>query len=320
VALKPSELAPAVSETLVDLWLEAGLPAGVLNLVQGGPEIGAQLAQHPGVDGIFFTGSHAAGLSIRAANARQPQKVIALEMGGNSPLVVWDYDDVRTAVLIAIQSCFITSGQRCSAARRLIVPSDDEAFITLLSDVVSRIRVGRPSDEPEPYMGPMINSAHVERVLDAQERLIGLGATSLVKARQLELGPAFISPGLIDVTAARDVPDEEVFGPLLQVTRVDDFDTALTIANRTQYGLAAGLVSKEAKKYERFLGAVEAGIVNWNQQLTGASGLAPFGGIKASGNHRPSGFLAADYCSYSVASMENEEPALPEKLPPGLDL
>ena len=124
--------------------------------------------------------------------------------------------------------------------------------------------------------------------------------------RLAEEGSAFVSPGIIDMTDASTLPDEEHFGPMLQIIRANDFDTAIEFANATKFGLAAGLLSDDAEKWETFLALSRAGIVNWNRQTTGASGAAPFGGIGHSGNHRPSAYYAADYCAYPVASMEGE--------------
>ena len=141
-----------------------------------------------------------------------------------------------------------------------------------------------------------------------------------MELRALAAGTGLVSPGLLDVTAVADRPDEELFGPLLQVVRVPDFDAALREANATAYGLAAGLLSDDRALYERFRATVRAGIVNWNQPLTGASSSAPFGGVGLSGNHRPSAYFAADYCSHPVASIEVERLTVPASLPPGLDL
>jgi succinylglutamic semialdehyde dehydrogenase len=129
-----------------------------------------------------------------------------------------------------------------------------------------------------------------------------------------------LSPGIIDVSGIDGLVDEEYFGPLLQLIRYDDFDHAIAIANRTRYGLAAGLLSTRHAQFERFERRIRAGIVNWNRPLTGASSAAPFGGIGASGNHRPSAYYAADYCAWPQASLESEAITLPEKLSPGLNL
>jgi succinylglutamic semialdehyde dehydrogenase len=317
IIFKPSEKTPAVAEQTVEYWARAGLPPGVLNLLQGDASVGQHLCQHPGVKGIFFTGSRHVGESIRALTS--VDKICVLEMGGNSPLIVWDASDIDAAVFATIQSAFITSGQRCSAARRLIVPSNSFGE-TLLSRLVSstrRIRVGRHNETPEPYMGPLRLPSMVDHLLQEQERLISRGALPLLKCEPLPLGHSFVTPGILDVTPVNPREDEEIIGPFLQVIQVTDFDSALNEANNTKYGLAAGLFTEDARLYDRFKDVVRAGILNWNQQLTGASPWAPFGGIKHSGNFRPSGYLASDYCVYSMGSIELGQLALPPELPPG---
>ena len=318
IIYKPSEHAPAVAEQIMEYWIEAGLPTGVINLLQGDGSVGQQICQHHDINGIFFTGSRHVGESIR--NLASVDKNLALEMGGNNPLIVWDASDIDAAVLATIQSAFITSGQRCSAARRLIVPSNNfgQSFLDRLVRCTSRIHVGKPDETPQPYMGPVRLSSLVERLLNEQENLISHGAIPLLKCKQLALGDSFISPGILDVTSVSPRKDKEIFGPLIQVIQVDDFDSALNEANNTEFGLAAGIITEDVKLYERFQDIVRAGIINWNQQLTGASGWAPFGGIKHSGNFRPSAYLAADYCVYSTASIELEKVTLPNELPPGI--
>ncbi len=321
VVFKPSEHAPLVAERTLAAWHEAGLPRDVLQLVQGERDTGAALATHPGIDGLFFTGSARTGLWLAGHFARTPEKILALELGGNNPLVVWHAADLRAAALMIAQSAFLTAGQRCTCARRLIVADDSAgaALLGQLCDVASRLRVGAFTEDPEPFMGPVISAGAAASILAAQAALRAGGATSLLEARPLQAGTGLISPGILDVTARpQPPPDEEIFGPLLQVLRVRDFDTALAAANATRYGLAAGLLSDDPAVYERFRAELRAGLINWNQPLTGASGAAPFGGIGRSGNHRPSGLFAADYCAYPVASIEHPELRLPALLPPGL--
>jgi succinylglutamic semialdehyde dehydrogenase len=330
VVFKPSEFAPAVAERMVALWRAARLPPGVLELVQGGRETGAALAAHPGLDGLFFTGSARAGRALNELSASNPGRILALEMGGNNPLVVHRVDDVRAAVALTLQSAFVSAGQRCTCARRLVVVTgrppadagfgDAEPFVLALAAATRRLRVGRPTDRPEPFLGPVISAAAAQRLVEAQAALVARGARPLVELHALAAGTGLVSPGLLDVTAVADRPDEELFGPLLQVVRVPDFDAALREANATAYGLAAGLLSDDRALYERFRATVRAGIVNWNQPLTGASSAAPFGGVGLSGNHRPSAYFAADYCSHPVASIEVERLTVPASLPPGLEL
>lgn len=321
VVFKPSEMTPAVAQRTVQLWEEAGLPAGVLNLIQGGRETGATLARHPGVDGLFFTGSVAAGVSLHRAWAQQPHKVMALEMGGNNPLVAWDFADADAAAYAIVQSAFITAGQRCSCARRLILGTGQSAKTVLerLVRMTRSLRVGDYRQRPEPFMGPVISDKAARSLLAAKEQLIRRGGMELVEMRTLGR-PAMLQPGIIDVTRVGDRPDTELFGPLLQVIRVPDFDAAIREANHTAFGLAAGLLSDDRALYERFSRQVRAGVVNWNRPTTGASGRLPFGGVGLSGNHRPSGYFAADYCSYPVASIEIEKLTLPQKLAPGVDV
>lgn len=321
IVYKPSEQAPRVAARMVELLHQAELPPGVLNLVQGARETGEALAGHAGIDGLFFTGSARVGQFLSEQFGKTPQKILALELGGNNPLVVWDVRDVEAAALLTVQSAYLTAGQRCTCARRLILPQGGEGdrVLMALREWVARVRVGPPTDEPEPFCGPVISEEAANAVLAAQEALRSAGAEVLVEARHLKAGTGLVSPGLLDVTGVANRSDEEVFGPLLQVIRVPDFDAAIAEANATAYGLAAGLLSDSRELYERFWTEVRAGLVNWNQQLTGASGAAPFGGVGLSGNHRPSGYFAADYCAYPVASIENETLLQPEKLPPGIE-
>jgi succinylglutamic semialdehyde dehydrogenase len=208
-----------------------------------------------------------------------------------------------------VESAFATSGQRCTCARRLIVPQGERnnAVLTALVALTQRLRVGAPLDEPEPYMGALINNTQAEHVLQAQSRLRGLGARSLVEATRLHAELPFLSPGVVDVTAVSGVPDEEVFGALLQVIRVRDLDEAVLVANDTAYGLSAGLLSDRAGHYEYVYPRLKAGILNYNRPLTGAASAAPFGGPGRSGNYRPSAYYAADYCAYPVATLAGEQ-------------
>ena len=322
VIFKPSELTPAVGEKMVQLWANAGLPAGVLNLVQGGATTGKELASDNDLDGLFFTGSSRTGVQLSEQFGAHPGKILALEMGGNNPLIVSEVSDLQAAAYATVQSAYITSGQRCTCARRLIIEEGKkgDAFLAELIRMTKAIRVGPYTDLPEPFMGPLVSSHAAKQVLDGQATLIEKGAVSLVEATSIDTSTAFVTPGLLDVTAVTDRPDQEFFGPLLQVVRVKNFEEAIEEANHTRYGLSAGLLSDNAAKYETFRTKIRAGIVNWNTPITGASGTAPFGGTGLSGNHRPSAYYAADYCAYPVASVEAQTLQMPETLAPGLEM
>ncbi|SIQ81930.1 succinylglutamic semialdehyde dehydrogenase [Shewanella morhuae] len=322
VIFKPSELTPKVAELMVSLWDKAGLPAGVLNLVQGEVDTGKALASHPQIDGLFFTGSSRTGHLLHQQYSGHPGKILALEMGGNNPLIIKDVQDIKAAVHDILQSAYISSGQRCTCARRLYVEQGEQgdALIAMLINAVKQIKVGPWNAQPQPFMGSMISEAAAKGMVAAQTNLLNLGGVSLVELTHLEAGTGLVSPGLIDVTAIDVLPDEEYFGPLLQLVRYNDFDQAIKLANQTRYGLSAGLLADSREDYDYFLARIRAGIVNWNKQITGASGAAPFGGIGASGNHRASAFYAADYCAYPVASVEADAVSLPATLSPGLSL
>ncbi|PWF45019.1 succinylglutamate-semialdehyde dehydrogenase [Massilia glaciei] len=320
IVFKPSEYAPRTAIKTVQLWEQAGLPAGVINLVNGGRDTGIALGQNALLDGVLFTGSCQTGVALHKQFGGQPGKMLALEMGGNNPLVVWDVQDVDAAVHHAVMSAFISAGQRCTCARRLVVQDSPagEAFIKRLVQIASTLTVGPSNAEPQPFMGPVVSSAVAARLVQAQAELVAKGGTTLLQMRQPDPNAGFVTAGIVDVTNATGIPDEEWFGPLLQIIRVADFDTAIKVANATEFGLAAALLSNDEALWKRFCVQARAGIVNWNRPTTGAASSAPFGGVGKSGNHRPSAYYAADYCAYPVASIETSALELPAKLSPGL--
>jgi succinylglutamic semialdehyde dehydrogenase len=320
LVFKPSEFAPRTAVKTVQLWEQAGLPAGVLNLVNGGRETGVSLGQNPLLDGVLFTGSSQTGAALHKQFAGQTSKMLALEMGGNNPLVVWDVQDIDAAVHHAVMSAFISAGQRCTCARRLIVQDtpQGQAFIDRLVEVAGKLAVGPSNADPQPFMGPVVSAAVAARLVQAQAGMAGKGGKVLLQMRQPNPDTGFVSAGIVDVTDAAPIADEEWFGPLLQVIRVKSFDDAIRAANATEYGLAAALLSPSEELWKRFAVKARAGIVNWNRPTTGAASSAPFGGVGKSGNHRPSAYYAADYCAYPVASIEAAQLEMPAKLSPGL--
>lgn len=321
IVFKPSDLTPKVAEEVVKLWQQAGLPAGVINLVQGHLETGKALASHHGIDGLFFTGSSRTGKILHEQFAGHPGKILALEMGGNNPLIVKDVTNIDAAVHDIVQSAFITSGQRCTCARKLFLQNNEQgdAILARLLDVTKAIEVGHYDAQEQPFMGAMISAHAASSMVQAQSQLLEMGATSLLALEHTDTESGFVTPGIIDVTnIITDMPDEEHFGPLLKVIRYDDFDAAIEHANNTAFGLSAGLLADAEADYQHFFSHIRAGIVNWNRPITGASSAAPFGGIGESGNHRASAYYAADYCAYPVASVELEQVTLPGSLSPGL--
>jgi succinylglutamic semialdehyde dehydrogenase len=309
VVFKPSEKAPATGELLVQCFHRAGIPANVVQLLIGGPDQGRALAEHDGVDGVLFTGAAHTGIAINRRLAGNPGKMLALEMGGNNPMVVWNTPKISDAAVLAIQSAFATSGQRCTSARRLIVQGSlYEPLIDEMKRLGSRLIVGAPFDEPQPFMGPVIDNEAADGLTESFVYLLSNGGRPILHMRRLREGLPFLSPAMIDVTDMAERPDVELFGPLLQVIRVDDFDQAIAEANRTRFGLTAALVGGSPEEYNQFWANVRAGVINWNRPTNGTSLSAPMGGVGLSGNHRPSAYYAADYCAYPVASAEMEQP------------
>jgi succinylglutamic semialdehyde dehydrogenase len=309
VIFKPSEKTPAVGEFLAKLFNRAGISAAVVQVLIGGPDEGKALVAHPGIDGVLFTGSAQAGIAINRKLAANPGKIVALEMGGNNPIVLWDTPKISDAATLIVQSAFTSAGQRCTAARRLIVKSSlyDHA-VDEVKRLAGRIIVGAPFDEPAPFMGPVIDVDAADQLTESFLYLMSNGGKPISHMRRPQAGLPFVHPGIIDVTAMAERPDVELFGPLLQVIRVDSFDEAIAEANNTRFGLSASLIGGNPQDYNRFWANIRAGIVNWNRPTNGASSAAPFGGIGLSGNHRPAAFYAADYCAYPVASSEMEQP------------
>ncbi|MCZ4340753.1 succinylglutamate-semialdehyde dehydrogenase [Sphingomonadaceae bacterium G21617-S1] len=302
VIFKPSEETPLTGQHMARALHDAGVPEHVFQLVQGGRGQGAALIGAD-IDGLLFTGSATTGAHFRRVMIDRPHVILALELGGNNPLIAWG--DPETMAAAIVQSAFITTGQRCSCARRLIIPDGIEgnATIEAVHTLAVRLRIGAWDDPEEPYMGPLISARAAQASLDAVAALRAKGAKALLPFERLDRSDAFVTPGIYDVTGI-DVPDAEIFAPVLQVIRVRDFDTAIEAANRTSFGLSAGLLSDDAALWDRFLAGSRAGVVNWNRPTTGAAANMPFGGLGASGNHRPSAYYAADYCAYPVASFE----------------
>ncbi|MEL7689394.1 succinylglutamate-semialdehyde dehydrogenase [Citromicrobium bathyomarinum] len=309
VLFKPSEKTPAVGALLVECFHRAGIDRDVIQLVVGGPDEGKALVAHPDVDGILFTGSAQAGIAINRKCATNPGKILALEMGGNNPIVVTKTPKVEDAALLIIRSAFTTAGQRCTAARRLIVTEEMyDATVEAVKNLTAKIIVDEPFAEPQPFMGCVIDNQAADQLTESFLYLLSNGGKAIRHLRRIREDAPFVAPALIDTTAMEERPDVELFGPLLQVIKVPDLDHAIAEANNTRFGLSASLIGGSPEDYNHFWANIRAGIVNWNQPTNGASSKAPFGGLGLSGNHRPAAYYAADYCAYPVASTEVEQP------------
>ncbi|MBI1400471.1 MAG: succinylglutamate-semialdehyde dehydrogenase [Hyphomonas sp.] len=298
---KPSELAPGVATLMAECFKAAGLPPGCLNIVQGGRETGGALIEND-INGLLFTGSAATGVFFHKQFAGRPEVILALEMGGNNPLIIWDPADIDAAADIAAQSAFLTTGQRCSCARRIVLPEGrfGDAVVAAIAERARALRIGA-WNEPDIFMGPLVSERARDQAMSFQDMLLSRGAKPVLALTAKPQG-GFVTPGVLDVTAASDIPDEELFGPLMQIVRVKDFDTAIQRANATKYGLSGGLVCDDDARWVVAYNEMRAGILNRNRPTAGASGSMPFGGPGLSGNFRPGAYYAADYCAWPQAS------------------
>lgn len=320
IVLKPSDKTPAVGQMLGELYQEAlsaeGFGAGVVNVIQGGVDVAKKLSGHRDLDGILFTGSWPVGRAIMEANLDHPGRMLALEMGGNNAAVILDDADLKQAVIECVRCAFITTGQRCTCTRRVIVQKGvADKVISALCKSASNLIIGDPAAAYPVFMGPLISRGSRDAVLQAQQQMIRAGARVLLQAEAVTQpeptpGGHYISPGILQVDkfVSDDAPgfagaDIEVFGPLLRISVVDSLDEAIAQANATKYGLAASIFSKNQAFIDRFLAEARAGCVNVNAGTAGASSKLPFGGLGHSGNHRPAGSFSLDYCAFPVAGM-----------------
>src|SRR4029453_8692724 len=218
VVFKPSEKTPATGAMLVECFHAAGIPKGVVRLLGGGPDEGRALAAEPGIDGLLFTGSVRAGLAIHRQFADMPNKILALELGGNNPIVVWNAKDIEAAAAIAVRAGFLSAGQRCTAARRLIVEDGKEGkLVEAIPSLIDRLVVDEPHAKPQPFMGPVIDNDAAHHLQEQWVELMMKGGKPIRRLDRPSEDRPFLTPALIDVTDIADRVDEELFGPVLQM-------------------------------------------------------------------------------------------------------
>lgn len=285
VVLKPADLVPGCAWALAEIISRSGIPAGVFNLVMGpGRVIGEALVNHPGVSGISFTGSVGVGTRI-AQTCAQNLKKVQLEMGGKNPQVILDDADLAQAVELSVQSCFYSTGQRCTASSRLVVTDRIyPQFIEAMQQRMARIKVG-DACEAGIDIGPVVSQAQLEQDLAYVEIGKSEGATLLTGGQRLERTTEgfFLAPALfVDSTASMRINREEIFGPVASVIRVKDYEEALAVANDTPFGLSAGIATTSLKHATHFKRHAQAGMVMVNLPTAGVDYHVPFGGRKGS--------------------------------------
>jgi aldehyde dehydrogenase (NAD+) len=301
VVFKPASLTPATAVRIVELFAEAGIPPGVLNLVLGsGSEVGDEIINHPAVKAISFTGSNEVGIRLYEEASRRGAKV-QCEMGGKNPVVILEDADLDLAVESTAQGAFGSSGQRCTATSRAIVINDiADEFVERVAKRAGSMRIGDGMD-PETEMGPSVDGNQFKTVLKYIDIGLEDGATmvcggSPASGKGLEKG-YFVKPTVFDhVTPDMRIAREEIFGPVLSVLRVKDFDEAMQVANDTEYGLSSSIFSNDAARIFRFVDEIETGMTHINSPTTGGEAHIPFGGIKGTGiGDREQGSTALDF-------------------------
>jgi aldehyde dehydrogenase (NAD+) len=291
VVLKPSEVTPLSAFILAEIIEEAGLPAGVFNLVTGtGPVVGEAIASHPGVDMVSFTGSTRAGRRVSEL-ASQSVKPVALELGGKSPNVILDDADLETAVTDGVAKCFMNSGQTCSALTRMLVPRARlEEAERIAAAVADAYTVGDPFDEST-RLGPLVSDVQRQRVRGYIRKGAEEGARLVTGGEEPPEGRErgyFVRPTVFsDVRTDMTIAQEEIFGPVLSIIPYDDEEDAIRIANDSQYGLAGGVWSADEERAQRVARRIRTGQVEINGGVFNP--LAPFGGYKQSGHGRELG-------------------------------
>jgi alpha-ketoglutaric semialdehyde dehydrogenase len=285
IVLKPSEIVPASPSLLVDIFQRAGLPAGVLNMVQGpGASVGAALAASPDIDAMSFTGSQAVGRTVAAAAVANGTRV-QLEMGGKNPLIVLDDADLKVAVSCAINGAFFGTGQKCTASSRLIVTAGiHDRFIDAMVARMSTLVVDDAMKEGT-QIGPVVDQRQLDKNMkylqigrDEGARLV-TGGERLTRATEgFYMAPAIFA----ESTPSMRINQEEIFGPIAAVIRVKDYDEALAIANDTTYGLSSGICTTSLKAASHFKRHAQTGLVMVNLPTAGLDYHVPFGGRKKS--------------------------------------
>jgi alpha-ketoglutaric semialdehyde dehydrogenase len=302
VVWKPSELTPFCARRVTEVLAEAGLPAGVLNMVSGlGEEAGDELVEHPAVAAVSFTGSNAVGAAINAKAGRSLKKV-QLEMGGKNPVVVLEDADLDLAAACTVLGAFGSAGERCTATSRVVVvDSVADRFVEMLVGQASKLTVGNPLD-PGTRVGPLVGKEQFEKVLKYLElgkreaRLVcGGEAIHVVNGT----GGYFIQPTIFDrVQAGSRLAQEEIFGPVLSVIRVQDFEESIAAANSVRYGLTASIFTSDANRVFQAADRLACGMVHINSPTVGGEAHVPFGGVKGTGfGERECGSTAIDFFS-----------------------
>jgi succinylglutamic semialdehyde dehydrogenase len=309
VILKPSEKAPYSAQLYIECFERVGFPPGVIQLLQGTGEVAQRLIRSKGIHGILATTSYEIGAKIQKEVAEEPEKIVALEMGGKNAAIVWEGADPEKVSSDLIQSSFLSTGQRCTALSRIYIhPALLEPVLSKFHEKAKSLLISHPFEEdPKPFMGPIITAAAKEKYLRYSDiaqsegaeiimRPKALDGNSRISKRPLPMGH-YVTPSIAVVknwSPKSNYQNHEIFGPDVFFAPVKTLDEAIEAANSAKYGLAFSFFGK-SQEFSAVADRIEAGLVYCNRPTTGASSRLPFGGWKRSGNHRPAGIFAIYY-------------------------
>jgi succinylglutamic semialdehyde dehydrogenase len=327
VVFKPASHCPAVGQIMAECFHAAGFPAGVFNLVQVPGRLCDDLVTHSNVDGVLFTGSTGVGMRIEELTLEQTWKITALEMGGKNASIVLDDAPFEQSLYEVLTGAFLTTGQRCTATSRIICQRGiADKFAARLAEVTRTLRAGVQHD-PNVFMGPLVDRKSAEQFHQWQAVAEAEGAETLVSGGLMEGAPiaggAYVRPSVhrvhtVDKSSTYQV--DELFAPDTCIYTVDTLEEAMALADDTDFGLACSIFTAKRADYLEVVRSVRCGVINWNRSTVGASSKLPFGGLKGSGNGHPAALFSTLYCTYPVASLEDDKPFDPNALLPGVTL
>jgi len=314
IIFKPSEKTIYSSQLLIECLHEAGFPKGVINFINGTVKTTQDILKHPGIKGIFFTGSFGVGKKILKAVGTDVSKLVALEMGGKNSSIIHSDANLDHALPELLRACYLSSGQRCTSTSMIIVNrSIEQEFMGRFKELTDRIIYDHPTKfTTTPFMGPLIDKMAKDNYLESIAMGEKNGAEAIIGHQELKMSfeGHYCNPTIHYLKEAKkenQFTQEEIFAPQVCVTPYDNFDHAIELANISDYGLAASVFTSDNDLYKLALRDIEAGIINLNRSTVGASSRLPFGGLKHSGNHHPAAVSMIDATVGTVASLETQD-------------
>ena len=314
IIFKPSEKTCYSSQLMFECLAEAGFPDGVVNLIQGDGETARRILKSKDIKGVFFTGSKEVGLKIIESTYSDLSKLVSLELGGKNPAIVDPSSNMDFVLEELIKGSFLTTGQRCTSTAIVAVhESIHEELISKFHEMAKKIIVDHPIEhENTPFMGPLVDQRSLDQYLLYMGMAKREGIQEVMRGKQLDkkFPGYYVSPS-IHLAKSFDENSHflssEIFGPNCTFITYNDFDEAIDIANKTEYGLAASVFTKDQSQFDHAVKNIDAGLINLNRSTVGASAKLPFGGVKNSGNYKPAAVSTIDSCVYQMSSLEVQE-------------